>query len=281
MLMKRENGFILLDDYQGQAISTSGHNQVLCFAIDGEDWYFKEAEEANLYKELFCTFICSALDITYVEYYLAKYKGKIGHLSHNYKKMHEKEVTLYDVLIDYYYSYAVELDEYQDLKSFDELYNFHDVLKAFNYRYRSCKGKEAILHRLEKELLDAFLLQIFLGNSDMHYKNLGVLESEEDVRLTPNYDFERAFYVSIDNDLFPYALKWRRSEEKQIPGETILEFMKDTKYQEYFFYKISLLPRMEDIPLDQAYEGQYRFFLHQYQSYLDYLRGYANQIHKI
>ena len=38
---------------------------------------------------------------------------------------------------------------------------------------------------------------------------------------------------------------------------------------------------MEDIPLDQAYEGQYRFFLHQYQSYLDYLRGYANQIHKI
>lgn len=81
--------------------------------------------------------------------------------------------------------------------------------------------------------------------------------------------------------MFPYALKWRRSEEKQIPGETILEFMKDTKYQEYFFYKISLLPRMEDIPLDQAYEGQYRFFLHQYQSYLDYLRGYANQIHKI
>lgn len=281
MLMKRENGFILLDDYQGQVISSAGHNQVICFTIDRENWYFKETEKANLYKDLFCSFICSSLNIAYVEYLLAKYKDKIGHLSHDYKKTHEKEVTLYDVLIDYYYSYAVELDEYQDLKSFDELYNFQDVLKAFEYRYRSHKNKEIILQRLEKELLDAFLLQIFLGNPDMHYKNLGVLESEEDVRLTPNYDFERAFYVSIDNDLFPYALKWRRSEEKQIPGETILEFMKDTKYQEYFFYKISLLPRMEDIPLDQAYEGQYRFFLHQYQSYLDYLRGYANQIHKI
>lgn len=278
--MKRENGFIVLDDYSGQLISSVGHSSITCFHIDGEDWYFKEAEEANLYKELFCSFICSSLDIVCVEYHLAKYKDRIGHLSHDYKKTHEKEVTLYDVLADYYVSYAVLLEEYQDLKCFDDLYNFKDVLKAFEYRYRNYENKEAILQRLEKELLDAFLLQIFLGNSDMHYKNLGVLESKESVRLTPNYDFGRAFYVSVDSNLFPYALKWQRSEEKQIPRETILEFMKDAKYQEYFFYKISLLPRTEDIPLDQACEGQYQFFLKQYQSYLDMLKSYVCQIER-
>lgn len=56
--------------------------------------------------------------------------------------------------------------------------------------------------------------------------------------------------------------------------------MKDAKYQEYFLYKISLLPRTEDIPLGQAYEGQYQFFLKQYQSYLDMLKSYVCQIER-
>lgn len=190
--MKRENGFILLDDYLGHTVSSVGHSNITCFTIDGEDWYFKEVDELeDCCLEVFASILADYLHFSTAIYDLAYYQDSCGVLSKSVFPKDEKTIYLKDLLKNIYG---------QDMPAT----SLEEIWMALEQYYNDRANKREIIHSLMHEFVDAFLLQILIGNIDANTGNFCIIDDEYP-HLAPNFDYGLAFSLqngSVEDEFF-------------------------------------------------------------------------------
>ncbi len=275
--MKREKNYVILEEEK--VIKQLERNEKGCiyvFEIDKKEYYFKEVELSTAYLELFGEQIARSLNIDTVHYALAKYQGKIGVLSENYNPKHLKEITMKQILMNYYMGCFWNRKEIrEDIHHLDDLMNLEDIWSAITYYYKDRIDKNEIGNKIMSQLVDTFLLQIFLGNQDLHSTQLSILDGKHPT-LTPNHDYGKACLIDLYQNRYTYGLSPTRydSETKRYPYTVVNEMLytSESTFIDYFEEKLHLLPTSDE--LNSCLEGKFEanelehyiaFFLKNYE----------------
>ncbi len=266
-------------DYE-QLLDQIPRNQggfVYKFLIDDREFYFKECLEEHALLEKMGSYIARCISIPTVEYDLVSYHGKKGVGSFSYNPNHLEEITIYEILSHYYINCLAE-DSYllEDVKDFNALYNLDDIWNALDFYYKERNNKFEIVKSLMHEIVDAFFLQLILGNRDLHYTQLTILNSDFP-HLSIQHDYSLSCLIQLKNNFYPYALQMTMKDtNKEYPRDTILEFINssDNSLLDYFSEKLNNLPNREMILsfIGKEHEHKMSFFLNNYESYCDFLK---------
>ena len=277
--MKRNDGYLVLDNANViDKIPRNNGGEAIKFLIDGQEFYFKECDEVHSLLEIFCGYVAKFVDIPTVMYDLATYQNRKGVLSSSYNPYHLKEITLYEIFTHYYISCLVSDEELcDDLMHFDDLFNLEDIWNALDFYYQDNPRKNEIVEILMEDVINAFFLQIFLGNRDVHYTQLTILESDNP-RLSMNHDYGESCLIQMHNNFYSYALQSTMHDtlHKVQPKDTIYDFFTSTdeSFISKFEEKLSLIPS-KDVILNfmreqlgiEVSESRVSFFLKNYDSY--------------
>ena len=277
--MERKDGYLVLQEVSlKNIIERDNGKEMPIIEIDNQQYYFKECDEEIALLNIFCSEIAKSVDIKTVDYDLAIYNNK-GIISNNYNQSFDEEVTLLQLLKDYYI-HLVEIDEAQDIYDFNDLYNLEVIWESLNYRYQD----KRIVKKLMDEIIDSFVLQIFIGNQDLHYKNISIIEAD-DPFICPNYDYDRAFLVDFAHSFYPYALEGFYREKvktgKKNPEEVIEEILlsSDNSFRERFISKFHLLLPKEVLLLSiqnklgiDISNRIPKYYLNKYDSYIENIK---------
>ena len=240
--MKYSNGYVNLDneiiikDPNPKNIKF-GMNKSGWFKIDDKEYFYKECLEIEeCYMEMFSSIIARCIDIKTVKYDIALFHNHIGVISKNYNLKHEKEISLQEIIKEFYSDVINKNKEYNyNLK---DLYNLEMIWDALRYKYQD----NSIVERLMKDIIDSFILQFLTGNRDLNLSNLVIIDSETP-SLVPNHDYS---IQDINNysDL-NYALEVEPKSKENI----IDNFLNTSSnyYVNYFKEKILMMPRIETI----------------------------------
>jgi len=290
--MERKNGYLILDNEKiVRKIPRNTTGFVFEFLIHGEEHYFKPCEEAHALLEVFCSYVANRIEIPSVFYDIAIYQNQLGVLSKTYNPNHEKEISIRDLLVSYYINVIVEDEDLlKDVSDFDNLYNLDDIWNALDFHYKNREDKNIVVARLMREIMDSFLLQIILGNRDMHFTQLIILDGEYP-HLTLNHDYGEACLVNIQNNFYPYALQvtMKDTSSKVQPKFTIFELLtsSDEIFIEYFKEKLNLLPSSEEVLLEMnrkldilVSKDKISFFLKHYKEYCTFLKTVFDENYK-
>lgn len=281
--MKNEY-FVLDEEKLLDQIPRNKEGYVYKFLISSKEYYFKECLEEHALLEKMCSYISKCISIPTVMYDLAMYHGKKGVGSFSYNPNHFREISLYDILVHYYiHCLAEEESLLEDVTQIDALYNLDDIWNAIDFYYKDRPDKESIVQTLMKEIVDAFFLQLVLGNRDLHYTQLTILEADTP-HLSLQHDYSLSCLIQFKNNFYSYALQMTMHEvdTKVFPLDTISEFFSssDESFLDSFSDKLNLLPSREDILnyLGFSNENKMVFFLNNYDSYCLTLRKVISEI---
>ena len=188
--MIKEEGYIVLDKYNCNSIikNKKTKREVYFFNIDDIDYVFKPTEYR--YNELFASICAKEIGIDALEYDLAIYKGKKGVISKNYKKDGAKYISGKEILNNFYSDNKKFL---KDLDSSINIYktnNLEHIWLALEYYYKDYKNN---IPDIMNSIVDLYMFSLLINDSDKHYSNWEVEEYNNNIKLVPIYDNERAF----------------------------------------------------------------------------------------
>lgn len=136
------------------------------FTYNGVKYYFKKTFGVDTtYNELIAEEIAKEFGIPCLHYDLASYQDNTGVISEDFVK-DNKLVLLSDLLTD---------DDQKNLSSIN-------IVLMENYKDKH------IVDGLMDELINLFMFDIIIGNSDRHTDNIGFIETKTGVHLTPAFD---------------------------------------------------------------------------------------------
>ena len=187
--MKRDNGFLVLDDifnidstksfielYNSLSDNSnvyivkhcySPYEQlVFYFIYNKEKYYFKYDSFASCYNELIAEEIASDLNIPHLHYELAKIGQFQGVISKDYKKQGVKYISGYEFLRKYYGKYPDET----------LVNNLHIIWFKLEDYYKDRDNMQEIVSNLMKKLVDIFLFDILTGQLDRNCDNWEIVE---------------------------------------------------------------------------------------------------------
>lgn len=177
--LRDNNGYIVLDNLQFEMVNNN--LKQLIFYIDGKKYYFKPINDKNeMYNELIAEELSKDYGIKCAHYDIANYKGLKGVISEDFIK-DNKYVAMSSIVSKYY----------KENKNENSHNNLMDIWSAFDYRYKD----ENISNKLMEELVNVFIFDILIANSDRHLNNYGVLENEKEVNIAPIFD--NSYLLSI------------------------------------------------------------------------------------
>lgn len=196
--MKRKDGFLILDEYAGSTFPSLGHSKVTCFKIDEEDWYFKEGDDLeNCYLEVFTSILANYLHFPTALYDLACYHDSYGVISKSIFSKGKKIVYISELLRNIYG---------QDIA----ITSLEEIWMALEQYYGNRENKREIIQSLMREFVNAFLLQILIGNVDVNTGNLCIIDDEMP-HLSPNFDYGLAFSLQdgfVKDELFGLCVSY-------------------------------------------------------------------------
>ena len=239
--MKYTNGYVVLDNEQlindpNPKEIKYGMNKSYWFKINDKEYFYKQCLEIEeVYMEMFSAIIAKYLNIKTAKYDMAIFHNHIGVISRNYNENHQKEISLQEIVSNFYNDVIKNNKEYNyQLK---DLCNLEMIWDALRYQF-----KDDIVRNLMKEIIDSFILQFLTGNRDLNLSNLVIILNDVP-SLAPNHDYS---IQDINNysDL-NYAL-----EVEPKSKENIIDNFLDTSskyYVNYFKEKILMMPRIETI----------------------------------
>lgn len=188
--MERENGFRIIDDFRRINRVPPIFQGDFC-----DDWYtdgytnnlFKLQDTLMSYRELFYPFTLQKLELPTVRNDLAKRDNCLGIISEDYtiNKLCVKNVAT--IIYEYYKYNNLEIVPYY-------------VIGLKNALVWYCKINNFIFdEQSKKELLERFIMQILLGNSDLKASNMEIYIENSRLRFSPFYDFGFCGTIDIKN----------------------------------------------------------------------------------
>lgn len=176
--MKRENGYLLIDDLTFIKESRIGASSIGWYTDGKEEYLFKSEERIESYREIFYPLIIQELGLKTVENDLAKNKNHLGIISKNYNSNHDKEFLLSEIYFTYYQKNSWD-SKYFSLEKIEE------IIKYFAYEKKIEYAKDIM-----NDLYNQFIIQVLLGNSDLNCGNMSVILKDKLI-MSPFYDFEK------------------------------------------------------------------------------------------
>ena len=202
--MKEKNDLWNLDSYSLENVSSIGHNTVKRFWQENEEWIFKTCDLEECYLECFSSCVAQILHSKTVFSYPAIYHNEYGVVSKSYNPNQCNAIHLSTIISQYLNSKHLSNLENGFVSSLEEVWN------ALEFYYEKNPHKKQIVFSLMQDIVDAFLLQLFLGNSDLNMGNLIIIE-ENFPFLAPNFDYGNSFSCTEDilhNDSFLFTVSF-------------------------------------------------------------------------
>ncbi len=277
--MKKENMNLDKLDLTELVIDKAHENRIFYFMYQQKKYYFKEGELEYCYRSLIGSEIAKYLGIPTLEFSLATYKGKYGVVSPTYNPENKKEVNL-SVILKKYYSEVISKnkEEFSEEKIFELENNLETIWWAIEYYYKDRKNGKEITANLMKQVIDYYILQIIIGEIDLHSNNICILDSEEPT-LAKYFDYDLCFEIIFrKNNYFNYTINpYADPDQKKIlPAQSIRTFLhaSDSSYEDYLKEKIKNAPDIEFIfekveektrfLMPEEYKKDYRYLYNQY-----------------
>lgn len=205
--MKKNNGYVNLASYLAKDDQRNDHikqlNKGFVKLDTGEIYFFKRSYADFAYREVIASQVAKYLQIPAVSYHLAKipsYNGfDIGVISLDYRQDGHSYIVGMEILRNYYEDY---LDKWDKNINNSTIYNnLEDIWNALEFRYQFMENRSYIVAKLMNQLIyNIFLFDIFFINSDRHYTNWEIDETEKDANINLLYDSEDIF---LENSSHP------------------------------------------------------------------------------
>ncbi len=239
----KESKYIILDNEM--KITEEENYRYIWFKINDEKYMFKSLKLQDCYKELFGEEVAKKLKIPTVSYELAKYHNETGVITKNYNPYNYLEYPLFKILNNY--CIKKHKNEEKQIEEMAKSYNLEKIWEAFSIYYQERKNKKQIIANLMKNLIDTFFLQLFLGNNDLHYYNISIIDKEDEVFLAPNFDYDNIGNLDILNFWNDFLLQVTYPPD--INEDILLTFLaiSDSSYTDYFKILVNKLPTYEEI----------------------------------
>ncbi len=215
--MERENGFRIIDDFRRINRVPPIFQGDFC-----DDWYtdgytnnlFKLQDTLMSYRELFYPFTLQKLELPTVRNDLAKRDNCLGIISEDYtiNKLCVKNVAT--IIYEYYKYNNLEIVPYY-------------VIGLKNALVWYCKINNFIFdEQSKKELLERFIMQILLGNSDLKASNMEIYIENSRLRFSPFYDFGFCGTIDIKNsNKKGYKFQYKMSDNYDaIPADVTIKY---------------------------------------------------------
>ncbi len=235
--MQREEGFIVLDDVFAMPKDITFDNVrlpkflaresdvaivklideklVFRFYYKGEYYYFKHTHVHRLFNELLYEEICRCLKIDFIECDLARVGNYKGLISKDYRQKNCKYIDGKEIL-----EAAGLISEVQDNRlKYNSIENIYIALKS---RYGSNANFNDCIKIVMKKLVSMLLVDILTYQTDRHYRNWQIVESDNgDFDLVPNFDNE--MFTCSHPCLANFALSVKEQSSIEINEQEILE----------------------------------------------------------
>lgn len=215
------------------------------FYIGTDMYYFKVCTNVDsLYNELIVEELAQQFGLECAKYDIGFIDDSIIIFSKNVVKNDEKIINVEDVMLKYY----------PDEINIDKRNNLEDLWNAFYLRYRD----NHIVKKLMDQIVNMFLFDVLIGNSDRHYNNYLLLETKDDVNIGPIIDNQyilnsNAIYyggydIGISYDDYFYCAQYLKDEDN-----FLLKFLNlsDSSYRDIIESKLYLI---EDANINNIFQ---------------------------
>lgn len=183
-LKRNHQGFVdigyLLNNKDAKLKDSNSFFDKFCFIIGEDEYFYKRVVEKNLYNELIAEELAKDFGIACAHYDIAVYDGKIGVISKNIFENGDKNFEMKKIL------------------NGEDNNNLTDIWDTLLFRYKN----EKIVEKLMNEIVDVFMFDVLIGNSDRHTGNLQLVENDNNVKICPLYDNERM----LSSDSIKYGI---------------------------------------------------------------------------
>lgn len=163
--LRKDDGFIELD-----SLKYKKENESYIFMINDKKYYFKKARSINkVYNELISEEIAKDYKIDNAKYDLASLYGFVGSISEDFIDSN-KFIFIRDLI-----------DSHIKDRGLSKYNNLNDLKELLKNEYNN--------EDLFNKLLDIFVFDILIGNSDRHIENYGLYINDKP-RFAPLFDNE-------------------------------------------------------------------------------------------
>ena len=160
-----------LDKLDIKKLGTDDNGRVIKFLYLGEIYYFKRARSVDYYyNEVLAYKIGTSLNYDMTPYSFACYQDSIGCVSKSFMR---STYTNMDTILKKVYN-----------SNINKRNNLNDIRNAFIELFPEK------VDELFQRVIDIFLFDVLIGNSDRHTENYGLYVSLEDVSFVPLFDHE-------------------------------------------------------------------------------------------
>jgi len=195
------------------------------------------------YRELFYPCILRRLNLPTVKNDLAKRKEITGIISEDYTIDKVGIENIYNIMKNYFnQNFYKPFYNVEDLKT---LLKWHCIQNHYIYNEET-----------ERELIERFIIQILLGNSDLKPANLETYIENSVLHFSPFYDF--GWYGTIrmsDDKKNKYKLQYQQFpfDKDGIPAEVTIEnFLNNGNQAEIILFK-EYLEKIKEIRLQEVF----------------------------
>lgn len=172
------------------------NHQIYTFQKENIEYYFKVATTEEIAKTLLASEIAAWMGIKTQKFKATIINEKQGLLSPNYNPNHKKEIKLVEVLAKFYEEIILENEnDFQDEYFIEKTQNLETIWWALEHYYQKHKNKSLIVKSLMSELVDFFMLQITIGDIDLHFENISILDGEKP-SLANYFDYDKCYEAS-------------------------------------------------------------------------------------
>ncbi|MCI5967653.1 MAG: HipA domain-containing protein [Tenericutes bacterium] len=238
------------------------------FKYEGKEYFYKYNETAALYSELVAEELAQDFGIDHVNYYLALFDNHRGCISESYKKANV-DYTLGSELLSECYYYMTEN------RNIEEFNNLEAIWDALEYRYANNPNKDQIISDLMNQIVNMFIFDIIICNYDRHSDNWEIMESSDEIKLSPIYDNEgilttsgKNAFVSMGLEEKTYSMIWKTiADFQKVSSSEFSDIIKEKLWIISEENLINIFTRIENktgIPMSDIYK---KYYLQEYKSH--------------
>lgn len=235
--MRDNNGFISLEKLDIQNFKNMKKRRLYSFKYNGDIYFYKVIYDVDkLYNELVGEKIAKRMNIPCAHYDLASYYDTVGVISKNIFSEDDIYISMEEILQNYF-SYGVDINAKNNLE---------DIWSAISSRYKAWNKNVEI--NLINELINIFIFDILIANSDRHTENYGICENKNNIHFAKLIDNENmlspisiitgGYSIGIDeNDIF------YNEDEISLEDNFVRKFLNysSSEYRELISNRLSII----------------------------------------